>query len=332
MNQTNNPTRRLFVQAALAATAMTKLATAGAQAGGYPVKPVTWVVPYPSGGFGDGMSRMITQKMSESMKQTVIVDNRPGAGGQIGAAYVKQLPADGYTVLYGDIGPFAMNSSLYKSLSYDMDQDFIPVARLFESPLLLIVPVNSPFKTVDDLVAASKRGKPLNYGSYGVGSQPHVWSEMFRRQVKGDMTHIPYKGAAPALQDLMGDRLDFMVDVTASSIPLARDAKVRALAVVGSKSRLVQLPDVPTLSELGLSAVDLAGWNGVAVRTGTPAAVVDKLYREVTAAMQQPDVAKRYTDLGLVLAPLPPAQFAEYVHAETTRWGTIIKAAGITVE
>jgi tripartite-type tricarboxylate transporter receptor subunit TctC len=278
------------------------------------------------------MSRMITQKMSESMKQTIVVDNRPGAGGQIGASWVRQQPADGYTLLYGDIGPFAMNGALYKNLSYDMARDFTPVARLFESPVVVIVPPNSEYKTFADLIAASKSGKTLNYGSFGVGSHPHVWSEMLRRQVGGSMTHIPYKGAAPALQDVMGGRIDFMVDVTASSIPLVKDGKVRALAVVGSKTRLVQLPDVPTLAELGYGAIDVAGWNGVAVRSGTPQPVVDRLYQEIAAAIAQPDVTKRYTDFGLVPAPMPPVQFADFLKSESERWGGIIKAAGITVE
>ena len=290
---------------------------------------MTWVVPYPAGGFGDALSRMLAQKLSTSLKQPVVVDNRPGAGGQIGVAYAKQQPADGYTLLYGDLGPFSMNAGLYPKLAYDTLKDFVPLTRLLVSPTVLIVPANSRLQSWQDLVQAAQSEKGLNYGSYGVGSQPHIWMEMLNRTLKGRLTHVSYKGGAPAVQDLIAGHIDLMLDVAPSSIPLVRDGKVRALVVVGSERRLAQIPQVPTITELGMPALDVPGWTGVAVRAGTPEAVVNLLHEELVKAVQSPDVVQRYTDLGLSVAPSSRAQFTELIRTETTRWGEVIRAVGV---
>lgn len=298
----------------------------------FPSRPITWVVPYPAGGFGDALSRMLAQKLSASLKQPVVVDNRPGAGGQIGVAYAKQQPADGYTLLYGDLGPFSMNAGLYPKLGYDTLKDFVPLTRLLVSPTVLIVPVNSRLQTWQDLVQAAQSDKGLNYGSYGVGSQPHIWMEMLNRTLKGRLTHVSYKGGAPAVQDLIAGHIDAMLDVAPSSIPLVREGKVRALAIVGSERRLSQLPQVPTITELGMPALDVPGWTGVVVRSGTPEAVVNLLHAELVKAVQSPDVVQRYTELGLSIAPSSRAQFTELIRTETARWGEVIRAVGVRLE
>lgn len=322
-------TRRSLLAASLA---WPLAGAALARTDGFPSRPVSWVVPYPPGGFGDALSRLLAQKLEGSLGRTVLVENKPGAGGQIAAAHVKQQPADGHTLLYGDLGPFAMNAGLYRKLNYDTLKDFTPLTRLLTSPLLVVVPASSPFKTWADLLAASRSGDGLSYGSYGVGSQPHIWGEMLKRQTQGRFNHLPYKGAAPAVQDLMGGHLQLMLDVIANSLPLVREGKLRALALVGSDKRVAQLPGVPTMAELGLPQLNTPGWTGVVVRQGTPALVVSQLHDAVVKAVQSPEVAQRYGELGLVVAPQAPEAFAAFIRAETARWGEVIRTAGVTIE
>lgn len=319
--------------AALSLAPLAPLAsTAWARAENYPTRPITWVVPYPAGGFGDGLSRMLAQKLSASLKQPVVIDNRPGAGGQIGANFVKQQPADGYTLFYGDLGPFSMNAGLYPKLSYDTLKDFTPLTRLLVSPTLLIVPASSRVRTWQDFVQSVRTDKGINYGSYGMGSQPHIWMEMLHREIKGQMTHVAYKGGATAVQDLMAGHIDAMLDVTPSSIPLVRENKVRALAVVGSDRRLPQLPQVPTIAELGYPSLNVPGWNGVVVKSGTPEPVANLLHEELVMALRSPDVVQRYTDLGLIIDPSSRTEFASLIQAETTHWGKVIQEVGVRLD
>ena len=266
------------------------------------------------------------------MQQAVVVENKPGGAAQLAAQYVKQQPADGHTLLYADIGPLAMYPALYAKLSFSPLKDFAPLTRLFKSPLVVVVPASSPFQTLADLLRAAAAGDGLNYGSYGQGSQPHVWTEQLRIKTRSRMTHVPYQGAAPALQDLMAGRLDFMCDVVASSLPLVREGKLRALVSVGSEQRLQVLPQAPTLTEAGHADLDTPGWNGVMVRAGTPAPVVELLHKAVVAALESPEVLGRYRPLGLEPAPLAPAAFGEFIQSESQRWGLGIRQAGIKVE
>lgn len=330
-----HPTRRTLLRgaAALAAAPLGLAGTAARAQAGFPSRPITWVVPYPAGGFGDALSRMLAQKLSASLVQPVVIDNRPGAGGQIGANFVKQQPADGHTLFYGDLGPFSMNAGLYPKLSYDTLKDFMPLTRLLVSPTVLLVPASSPFQTFQEFVkAAQAGGKGLNYGSYGMGSQPHIWMEMLRGQIKGNLTHVAYKGGAPAVQDLMAGHIDAMLDVAPSAIPLVRENKARALAVVGSDKRLPQLPQVPTIAELGMPALNIPGWTGMVVRAGTPEPIANRLHDELVKAVTSPDVVQRYTDLGLIVAPSSRAEFAELIRTETTRWGQVIHQVGVKLE
>ena len=298
----------------------------------YPSRPITWVVPYPAGGFGDALSRMLAQKLSTSLKQPVVIENRPGAGGQIGANFVKQQPADGYTLFYGDLGPLSMNAGLYPKLSYDTLKDFMPLTRLLVSPTLLIVPPQSRIKTWQDFLQAARTAPGLNYGSYGMGSQPHIWMEMLNRDIQGKLTHVAYKGGAPAVQDLMAGHIDAMLDVTPSSIPLVREGKARALAVIGSDQRLAQLPKVPTIAELGMPALNVPGWTGVVVKAGTPEPIANLLHDELVKAVRSPDVVQRYTELGLQISPTSRAEFTELIRTETARWGTVIHEVGVRLD
>lgn len=332
--------KRHFLYSALASTLVSALPrsawsqpnSASASNPWLPSRAVTWVVPYPAGGFGDALSRVLAQQLTHSLKQPVIVENKPGAGGQIAAAYVKQLPADGHTLFYGDIGPLAMNAALYPRLNYDVQRDFIPLTRLLTSALVLVVPANSPIKSMAELQQAAKADKSLHYGSYGVGSQPHIWMEMYRRETGGNLEHVAYKGAAPAVQDLMGGHIDLMLDVAANSLPYVREGKLRALAVVGSDKRLRQLPQVPTLAELGLGSLNAPGWTGVVLRQGTPAAAVAQLHAAVVKAVQSPEVMERFGDFAVTPAPQSPADFSRFIQTETERWGQVIKAVGVTLD
>ena len=291
-----------------------------------------WVVPYPAGGFGDALSRLLAQKLALEVGQPVVVENKPGAGGQIAAAYVKQQPADGHTLFYGDLGPFSMNAGLYPKLNYDTLKDFAPLTRLLVSPTLLIVPAKSRLNSLQDVLAAAKTEKGLNYGSYGMGSQPHIWVEMLKQKTKGNLTHVAYKGGAPAVQDLMAGHIDMMLDVAPSSIPLVREGKVKALLVVGSSRRLPQVPQVPTITELGMPDLDIPGWTGVVARRGTPEAILNQLHDALVKAVKSPEVVQRYGDLGLEIAPSSRVDFERLIQTETTRWGAAIRTAGVKLD
>lgn len=306
-----------------------------AQAPAFPHRPVLWVVPYPAGGFGDAVSRVLAQHMTTTLKQPVVVENKPGAGGQIAAAHVKQQPADGHTLLYGDIGPFAMNAALYPKLNYNTLKDFAPISRLLTSSLLLVVPSNSPYKSVDDLIKDAKTRKEdraITYGSYGIGSQPHIWMEMLKRETKGSLQHVAYKGAAPAVQDLMGGHIEVMLDVAANSLPYVQEGKLRALAVVGTEKRLDRLAQVPTLSELGYPGLNAPGWTGVVVKAGTPPEIVTQLRAAVVQAVESDEIRRRFGDLGVTPAPQTPQDFARFIESETKRWGSVIRSAGVVLE
>ncbi|WP_043008681.1 Bug family tripartite tricarboxylate transporter substrate binding protein [Comamonas testosteroni] len=327
--------RRSLVLAGTSLPLVAAAPFAFAQATTFPRRPVLWVVPYPAGGFGDAVSRVLAQHMASTLKQPVVVENKPGAGGQIAAAHVKQQPADGHTLLYGDIGPFAMNAALYPKLNYNTLKDFTPITRLLTSSLLLVVPPNSPYKSVDDLIKDAKTRKDdraITYGSYGIGSQPHIWMEMLKRETKASLQHVAYKGAAPAVQDLMGGHIEVMLDVAANSLPYVQEGKLRALAVVGAEKRLERLPQVPTLSELGYPNLNAPGWTGVVVKAGTPPDIAAQLRSAVVQAVESEEIRRRFGDLGVTPAPQTPQDFARFIESETKRWGSVIRSAGVVLE
>lgn len=315
-----------------AALSCLTLGPAFGQTGDFPNKQITIIVPFPAGGVTDQLARGIGQKMAENLKVPVVVDNKPGGGSQIAANAVKQAPADGYTLFIGDIGAFALNPSLFTKLSYDPMKDFTPLARLVLAPSLLVVPGGSPYNSMADVVKAAKtRPNGLNIASQSAGSGGHLFAEMLRNQTQGNFNHVPYRGSAPALTELIGGQVDVFFDPIITSGPFVKDGKLKALAI-GAAQRSSQFPQVPTLQEQGYGNVNLVAWFGLVVRAGTPASAVNRLSDEVIKALRAPEVAKRFTDQGLEVAPQTASEFKTFMETETVRWGKVIKDAGIKLE
>ena len=298
---------------------------AAAQA--FPSQPITVIVPFPAGGIADAGVRSIAAKVAESTGQQVLVDNRGGAGGQIGATAAKASRADGYTLFLANIGTHAVNHSLYGKLTYDPVKDFEPVTQLFAWDHLLVVPADSKARTVADLIAQAKAnpGK-LSFASQGVGSGGHLLGEMFKSAAGIDASHVPYRGSAQVMQDLLAGRVDFFFDGV-GIIPFAKDGKVRLLAVADSK-RSADFPTVPTMAEAGFPNVGLTAWFGLAAPAGTPKPVIAKLNEEFVKAARNPEVVKKLADQGIQVVTSTPAQFAAFMASETDRLGKVVKASG----
>ena len=298
----------------------------------FPNRAVTMVVPFPAGGITDAVARALASKMGEQLGKPVIVDNRPGGGGQIAAAYVHQQAADGHTLYVGATEMFAINPSLFRNFSYDPLKDFSPVTSLIASPLVLVVPANSSLTSVKELIAQAKSRKDgLNFASQGMGSIGHLLGETFRGKVGGKFNHVAYKGSAPALQDVMGGQVDFMFDPVITTAPLVAGKKLKPLAIAADK-RSPQMPDVPTLAELGVPGVNAGVWFGAVVKTGTAAAAVERLNDAIHQAMKDPEVVKRFADQGMQAFPSTPAQFGSFMQSEMTKWGPLVKASGASIE
>lgn len=298
----------------------------------FPNRAVTMVVPFPAGGITDAVARALASKMGEQLGKPVIVDNRPGGGGQIAAAYVRQQAADGHTLYVGATEMFAINPSLFRNFSYDPLKDFSPVTSLIASPLVLVVPANSSLTNVKELIAQAKSRKDgLNFASQGMGSIGHLLGETFRGKVGGKFNHVAYKGSAPALQDVMGGQVDFMFDPVITTAPLVAGKKLKPLAIAADK-RSPQMPDVPTLAELGVPGVNAGVWFGAVVKTGTAATAVERLNDAIHQAMKDPEVVKRFADQGMQAFPSTPAQFGSFMQSELTKWGPLVKASGASIE
>ncbi|HEY8355912.1 MAG TPA: tripartite tricarboxylate transporter substrate-binding protein, partial [Ramlibacter sp.] len=260
--------RRSILAGVLLATAYAAAPTAAQAQPDFPPRQITIIVPFPAGGVSDQLARGVGQKLAESLKVPVVVDNRPGGSAQIAANAVKQAPADGATILIGDIGAFALNPSLYAKLSYDIQKDFTPLARLVLAPSLLVVPANSPFNTMADFVNAA-RSRPVNIASQTTGSGGHLFAELMRSQAQLKLNHVPYRGSAPALNDLIGGQVEIFFDPVITSGPFVKDGKLKALAY-GGEQRSPQFPQVPTLAEGGWGNTNLVAWFGMVVRAETP--------------------------------------------------------------
>ena len=304
------------------------LFVSAAAAQSYPSKPIRFVVPYPPGGPLDTVARLLGQKVAESVKQPVIVDNKPGAGGNIGAGAVAKSPADGYTILMGAVATHAINPTLYASIPYDPVKDFQPVTQLASTPNVLIVNNSVPAANVRDFIAYAKAhpGK-LNFGSGSTGSAGHLAGELFKAMAGVDMTHVPYKGAAPAMQDLIGGQVQVMFDNFASANAQVKAGKVKALAVTTAK-RSTLAPELPTIGESGLPGFDINTWFGIFVPAGTPRDVVDRLHAEFTRALALPDIRERLVNLGAEPVGNRPEEFAAYIRSEGEKYARVIKASG----
>ncbi|MFJ1258465.1 Bug family tripartite tricarboxylate transporter substrate binding protein [Cupriavidus sp. CuC1] len=298
----------------------------------FPSHPLTIVVPFPAGGVTDMIARQMAQQMQAGLGKPVVVENRPGGGGQIAAQSVKRADADGYTMFVAATEMFAINPGLYRNFSYDPLKDFKPVTALAASPLVLVVPQGSPVNSVKDLVALSK-SKPngVNYASQGIGSIGHLLGGLFADKAGGHMTHVAYKGSAPALQDVMAGQVDMMFDPVITTSPLIKGGKVKPLAIAAPR-RSPSLPDVRTLAELGIGGLDAGVWFGMVVKAGTPDAIVARLNEAAVQALKAPEVTKRFADQGLEALPMTPQQFGAFLNSESTRWAPLVKASGASVE
>jgi tripartite-type tricarboxylate transporter receptor subunit TctC len=317
----------------LAAAALVALAPlAGLAAEPFPGKQIRFVVPYPPGGPLDTVARLLGQKVSASIRHPVVIDNVPGAGGNIGAGVVARAAPDGYTVLMGAVATHAINPTLYATIPYDAEKDFIAVTQIASTPNVLVVNNDVEAKSVAEFIklAKSKPGK-LNFGSGSTGSAGHLAGELFKTMAGVDMAHIPYKGAAAAMQDLIGGRVDLMFDNLASSLSQVKGGRVRALAVTTAK-RTPLAPELPTIAESGLAGFDVSTWFGLFVPAGTPRPVVDRLHAEFTKALAAPDVREKMLNLGAEPVGSTPEQFAAYVKAEAAKYAKLVKASGAKVD
>ena len=303
------------------------LAPFAASAAEYPTKPIRMLVGFAPGGGTDTTARAMAGKLSERLGQQVIIDNRPGAAGNIAAEITSQANPDGYTVLMGTIAALAINPSLYKKLPFDPLKDVIPVSRAVDSTNVLVLHPSVPAKTVKELIALAKT-KSLNGGSSGVGGAGHLALELFNLQAGTKMVHVPYKGGGPAMVDLLGGNIQLIFATAASAVPHIKSGKIRALAVTTAK-RSGLVPELPTVAEAGLPGFEANNWYGVLVPAGTPRAIVNRLNKDVVAVLNLPDLKDFLFKQGLDAAPSTPEAFAAYIRSEKAQWEKVIKAAGL---
>src|SRR3954471_20947251 len=299
-------------------------------AGDYPLKTVRMVVGYPPGGPTDVIGRTVAQKLSSAYGQQVIVDNRPGASGMIGAELVVKAPPDGYTLLTVPI-TFAVTPSVYPKMPYDAEKDLAPVALVAAAPFILVVHPTLPVKTVKDLIALAKsRPGQINYASASTGGMPHLAGELFNLMAGVKLTHIPYKGAAPATIDLLAGQVSLMFNNILSAMPHVKSGKLRAIAVTSAK-RSSAIPELPTIAET-VAGYEASGWYGAFAPAATPKDVIAKLNAEINRQMKQPDVAQRFAGDGVEAVSMSPAEFRTYLHGEIVKWGKVVKISGATVD
>lgn len=295
----------------------------------FPEKPITFIVPSAAGGSPDVLSRLITTQIAKDTGATVVVENRPGAAGNIGVSQIKRAEADGYTIGYGNINTLAVNRSLFKKLPYDVDADLVPVGQILNIYNVLIVPAESPIKSVQDLIDRAKAAPgQLSYGASGVGTTGHMGGELFKSLANVDVMFIPYNGGPAAMQDLLGGRLDFTFVNTSEAVPLIKGGKVRALGV-SSLKRLELLPEVPTLDESGVKGYEIIAWGGAVAPAGTPADVIAKLNADLNKALANPAVKKSLANLGAEPVGGSPEDFKKFIDVETTKWRNVIDTAKI---
>lgn len=329
LNSSLRCTRRL----AVGALASGLLAAAGVSAQpGYPSKPITIIVPFSAGGTTDILARIVGQALSTELGQPVVIDNRAGAGGNIGAQAAAKATADGHTLFMGTVGTHAINASLYKKLPYDPIKDFAPLTRVANVPNLLVANPAQPYKSVAELIAYAKAnpGK-VNFGSSGNGSSIHLSGELFNSLAKVDMQHVPYKGSAPAVSDLLGNQIGIMFDNMPSAISHVRSGKLRALAVTTAK-RSPELPNVPTIAEAGVPGYEATSWFGLFAPAATPAAVVTRLNTAIVKVLAQPEVKKKIVEQGAEVYSEKPEQFAAFIQKESVKWGKVVRDSGASLD
>jgi tripartite-type tricarboxylate transporter receptor subunit TctC len=308
------------------------LAASLAVAQDFPSKPVRIVVPYPAGGTTDIMARLLSQKMGEGLGQPVIVDNRAGAGGGVGTTLVAKSPPDGYTIAFGNLGPNAINPSIYKNLQYDAEKDFAPISVFATVPFVLVAPASASTKTLKELIEEGRAnpGK-LNFGSVGIGSVSHVTGEMFNLAAGTKFVHVPYKGGAPALTASIAGEVAFMFATALEATPHVKSGKLRALGI-STPQRSPVAPDIPTLAEAGLPGFEVSVWFGLLAPAGTPRPVVDRLNKEIAAAVANAEVRAKLLELSTIPMRTSPEEFAGMIRADIARWGKVVRDANIKAE
>jgi len=295
----------------------------------YPTKPIRIIVGYPAGGPTDMIARTVAQKLSPALGQQVIVDNRPGASGMIGAELAVKAPPDGYTLLTVPI-TYAVTPSVFPKMPYDAEKDLAPVALVAAAPFILVVHPTLPVKTVKDLIALAKsRPGQINYASASAGGMPHLAGELFNIMAGVKLTHIPYKGAAPATIDLLAGQVSLMFNNMLSAMPHVKSGKLRAVAVTSAK-RSSAVPELPTVAET-IPGFEASGWYGAFAPAATPREIIAKLNGEINRLMRQPDVAQRLAGDGVEAVTMTPAEFGTYLHSEIVKWGKVVKISGATV-
>jgi tripartite-type tricarboxylate transporter receptor subunit TctC len=294
----------------------------------YPSKSIRYVVPYAPGGSTDIVARVLALKLSEAMGQQVVVDNRPGAGGAIGADIVAKSPPDGYTMVTAVTSIMAINQFLYRKLPYDPEKDFAPVTQVGSLPLILVIHPSLPAKNVREFIAIAK-AKPgqLNYGSSGVGTATHMTTELFKAMAGVDLVHIPYKGSGQVMGDVIGGQLALIFDQIVSSLPHVQGGKLRMLAITSAK-RFPSLPDLPTIAESGVPGYESISWAGVAVPAGTPKEIVARLHAEIVKVLAMPDIRERFLRDGIETIGSTPEQFSEHIRRERIKWAKVVKDSG----
>jgi tripartite-type tricarboxylate transporter receptor subunit TctC len=298
----------------------------------YPNKPINFIVPYGAGGGADSRSRQIAQKMSVILKQPIIVDNKPGAGGNIGTEFISRAAPDGYTIGMGNFAPMAVNKTLFANLRYDPETDITPIVLIEKGPLVLVVNPNSPYKTVQDIVAAAK-AKPgvLTFSSGGIGGSHQLSAEIFEQNAGIDMIHVPYKSGSAGLTDLMAGNVTMMFDQMYSAMPSIKADKLRPIAIT-SKKRSPLLPNVPTFAEVGYPKVEVLNWQGLIAPKGTPKAIIDKLNAAANEALKDPQLRELMLSQGNEIGGGSPAEFAALIKSESAKWSAVVKTANIKPE
>jgi tripartite-type tricarboxylate transporter receptor subunit TctC len=298
-----------------------------AHAQNYPTKPVRFIVPFPPGGGNDTIARLVGQKLSVALGQQVIVDNRPGAGGTIGAEAAARSPGDGYTMFLAGVATHGINPNMRKKLPYDALKDFEAVSLIASAPLLVVVHPSLPVKSVKDLIATAK-AKPgqINYASNGPGSSSHLAGELFDMMAGVKMTHVPYKGLAPALTDLLSGEVSVMFSSAVAALPQVKAGRLRAIAMTGAK-RSPAIPNVPTVAEAGLPGYETGSWYGVVVPAGTPRAAIDRLSREIQTIVKSPEFTAKLNEEAVIPVGSTPEAFNKHIRNELARWAKVVKAA-----
>jgi tripartite-type tricarboxylate transporter receptor subunit TctC len=313
------------------AVALLALAGAAAADSAYPSQPIKLMVPWPAGGGVDTTARMISEPLAQKLGQPIVIDNRGGAGGNIGTELAARVKPDGYNLLMGSISPNAVNLHLYSKLGFDPVKDFAPIVYVSAVPNILVVPASSPYKTVKELIDAAKAnpGK-LNYGSGGVGSSQHLAAVQFMSAAKIDIVHVPYKGTAPAEADLAAGHISLMLDTT-TCLPFVASGRMRALAVA-SKKRNPALPNVPTFDEVGLPGVYASSWYGLMAPAGTPRPIIDKLNAQANEVLQSADMKRRMAEFGAEIGGGTPEEFGQFIVSEIKRYESIVRLSGAKLD